>query len=167
MIENGQRISMSPHCPILGTPGDGWERGHNIVAVAVLHHTFHAPRVSQTSLKTLAKLIHSFQQIFLSIGGFGVKNLNHGWQNWMFHPPCGNCQSISLVYQPMGLEFSKPKRITCFTRPGQSIFIQKYFCSCPMLNALTRPIYFYLEIFSLLSHAQCFKMLNYLKCSML
>ena len=30
------------------------------------------------------------------------------------------------------------------------------YCSCPMLNALTRPIYFYLEIFSLLSHAQCF-----------
>ena len=162
MIENGQRISMSPHCPILGTPGDGWERGHNIVAVAVLHHTFHAPRVSQSSLKTLAKLIHSFQQIFLSIGGFGVKNLI-SWLTKLNVSPtsCGNCQSISLVYQ------TKPKRITCFTHPGLSIFIQKYFCSCPMLNALTRPIYFYLEIFSLLPHAQCFKMLNYLRCSML
>ena len=55
-------ISISWYWPIL-TTGDGWERGHNIVAIALLHHTFHPPWVSHYSLflillKNFVKLYH-------------------------------------------------------------------------------------------------------------
>ena len=140
MIENGQRISMSPHCPILGTPGDGWERGHNIVAVAVLHHTFHAPRVSQSSLKTLAKLSHSFQQILLPFGGFGVKNLI----SWL----------TKLNVSPTLWQLSVNQ--SCLSTHGFGVLQTK---KNHMLHP-PRPIYFYPEVFLLLSHAQCFNPAN-------